>query len=151
TFAERGEFVGRVAQDDAPPLVLAVGEKQIALLGIARECNVPHRAGRERVPGVKRLLHERTVRPEYLNAIVGAVAHIDQPVVRAFDAMYRVAELLSGWRLRIVWPEIGIVRLVAVRAPVTLHPTGVGAEHSHSLVEIAVSDVSLVRFRVDPD
>ena len=105
----------------------------------------------QRVLGVERLLHERAVRLEHLQAVVGAVAHIDQPVVRALDAVHRVAELLRGRRVRIVGTEIGVVRLVAVGAPVALHLAGVGVEHGDALVAIAVGDIGLVGLRIDPD
>ena len=57
----------------------------------------------------------------------------------------------GGRRLGIVGADVGVVGLVAVGAPIALHLAGVGVEHRHALVEIAVRDIGLVGFRVDPD
>ena len=54
-------------------------------------------------------------------------------------------------RLGIVGAEIGVVRLVAVGAPVALHLAGVGVEHRDALVEVAVGDIGLVGLGIDPD
>ena len=105
----------------------------------------------QRVLGVERLLHERAVRPEHLHAVVDAIADVDEPVVRPLGAVHRVAELLRRRRRRIVGAEVGVVRLVAVGAPVALHLAGVGVDHRDALVEVAVGDVGLVGLRVDPD
>ena len=121
------------------------------LLGILGERDVPDRAGAQRVLGVERLLHERAVRLEHLHAVVRAVAHVDQPVVRALDAVHRIAELRGRRRRRIVRAEVGVVRLVAVGAPVALHLAGVGIEHGDALVVVAVGDIGLVGLRIDPD
>ena len=67
---------------------------------------------------IERFLHELAVRPKYLHAVGLAVAYINETVVRALDAVHRVAELLRRRRVRIVVAEIGIIGLVAVRAPV---------------------------------
>src|SRR5262249_6007156 len=91
--AERGELLERVAQDHAHPLVLAVGQEHELLVGILRERDVPHRAGGARVSGIERLLHERAVRLEHLEAVALPVADVDQPVARALDTVHRVAEL----------------------------------------------------------
>ena len=119
--------------------------------GVLGEHDVPDRSRAARVLGVERLLHELAVRLEDLQPVVGAVAHVDEPVVRALDAVHRVAELLRGRRRGIVRAEVGVVRLVAVGAPVALHLAGVGVEHGDALVEIAVRDIGFVGFRIDPD
>ena len=131
--------------------VLPVRHEDEALLGVARERDVPGRARGQRVLGEERLLHELAVRLEHLQAVVGAVADIDEPVVRTLDAVHRVAELLRRRRLGIVGAEVGVVRLVAVGAPVALHLAGVGVEHRHALVAVAVRHVGLVGLRIDPD
>ena len=58
--------------------------------------------------------------------------------------MHRIAELLRRRRIRIVRAQIGVVRLVAVGAPVALVLAGVGVEHDHAMVAVAVGDVELV-------
>src|SRR5262249_9733382 len=64
---------------------------------------------------------------------------------------HRVAELLRRGPATVVGAEIGVVRLVAVSSPVTLHLAGVGIDHRDALVAIAVGDISLVGFCIDPD
>src|SRR5262249_11228043 len=85
------------------------------------------------------------------HAIIRAVADIDQAVVRTLDAVHGIAELLCRRRRGIVGAEIGVVGLVAVGAPVTLHLAGVGIDHRDALVAVAVRDAGLVCLRIDPD
>ena len=100
-------------------------------------------------PSVRRamssFLHERAVGPEHLDAIVRPVADVDEAIVRELRAVYRVAELLRGRRIRIVGPQVRVVRLVAVRAPVALELAGLGVDDRHPLVAVAVGQVDLVR------
>src|SRR2546427_9269647 len=119
--AEVRNLLQRLAQYDAHLLVLAVGEEHEALPGILRERDIPGRARSERLLGIEPFLHERPVRAEYLHAVALAVAHVDQTVVRAFDAMHRIAELLGWRRFRIVVAQGSVVGLAAVRAPVAFH------------------------------
>src|SRR5712692_1900944 len=149
--AERGHLLERLAHDDAHPVVLTVGHEDETLLRVPRERDVPGRARAQRVPGKERFLHAGAARAEYLQAIIGAIAHVDQPIIRTLDAVHRVAELLRRRRLWIVVAELGVVRLVAVGAPVALHLAGIGVEHRHALVGVAVRDVGLVGLRIDPD
>src|SRR5882762_6037949 len=100
--AEVRNLLQRLTQYDAHLLVLAIGEEHEALPGILRERDIPGRARGERLLGIEPFLHERPVGAEYLHAVALAVAHVDQAVVRAFDAMHRVAELLGRRRFRIV-------------------------------------------------
>ena len=65
--------------------------------------------------------------------------------------MHRVAELLRQRRVRVVAAEVGVVRLVAVGAPVALELTGLGVHHHHALVAVAVGHVQLVILLVDED
>ena len=71
------------------------------------------------------LLHELAVLLEHLDAVVRAVAHVDEPVVRQLGAVHRVAELLGGRRVGVVVAEVRVVGLVAVGAPVALDLAGV--------------------------
>src|SRR5256885_3937823 len=149
--AEVRDLLQRLAKDDAHLLVLAVGEEDEALLGIFRKGDIPDRTRGEGLLGVERLLHKRPVRTEYLQTIRLAVAHVDQTVVRALDAVHRIAELLGGRRLRIVVTHGSVVRLVAVRAPVALHLAGIGVDHGNAPVAVAVGDVGFVGLGIDPD
>ncbi len=65
--------------------------------------------------------------------------------------MHRVAELPGRRRFRVVVAEIGIVGLVAVRAPVAFHFPGIGVHHGDAFVGVAVGDVSFVGLGIDPD
>ena len=149
--AEVRQLLKRLAQHDADLLVGAVGQEDVALLRVLREGDVPCRSRAQRVLGIERFLHERAVDAKHLHAIGLAIADIHEPVIRAFDAVNRVAELLCRRRVRIVLAEIRVVRLIAVGAPVALYLAGIGVEHSHALVEIAVGNIRLVGLRVDPD
>ena len=118
--AEAGEDLQRLAIEHVDLLVLPVGEVEILLLRILRERDVPHRAVAERLRRDERLLHERAVGLEHLDAIVRPVADVDEAVVREVGAVHRRAELLRRRRVRIVRAEVRVVRLVAVGAPVAL-------------------------------
>src|SRR5215813_7002529 len=148
--AEVGELLHGLAQDDPHLLVLAVGEEHEALLRILRKRDVPRRSRPQRLPGVPLLLHELAFRREHLHAIALAVAHVDEVIVRTLDAVHRVAELLRR-HAGVVVALGGIVGLVAVRAPVALHLAGVGVDHRHTLVPVAVGDIGLVGLGIDPD
>src|SRR5256885_3958957 len=149
--AETGQLLQRLAQDDAHLLVAAVGHENVALLRIAREGDVPDRAFAQAAPRIPLLLDELAVLREHLQAIVLPVADVHQAVVRDVGAVHRVAELLRRRRVGIVRPEVAVVGLVAVGAPVALHLAGVGVEHGDALVLVAVGDERLVGLRVDED
>src|SRR2546427_8638064 len=149
--AEAGQLLQRLAQDDAHLLVAAVGHEDVALLRIAREGDVPDRAFAQAAPRIPLLLDELAVLREHLQAIVLPVANVHQAVVRDVGAVHRVAELLRRRRVGVVGPEVAVVGLVAVGAPVALHLAGVGVEHGDALVLVAVGDERLVGLRVDED
>src|SRR5436305_12365290 len=70
-----------VAPDDADLVVFTVGAEQIALVRIWPYRDVPNRAIAERVLLEEPFLDEGAVLPEHLDAVVDAVADIDQPVI----------------------------------------------------------------------
>src|SRR6202012_6047801 len=88
--------------DDADFVVLSVRTKQIALLGIRPDRNVPNRAIAERVLFEEPFLDEGAVLPKDLDPVVDAVADIDEPVIGDLHAMHRVRKLLRTRRLGIV-------------------------------------------------
>jgi len=149
--AEVGELFQRLAQHDADLCIAAVGEKDIGLLRVLRERDVPHRTLAEAALREEGFLDELAVRTEHLQPVVHAVADVQQAIVGEIGAVHRVAELLGRRRVRIVAAEIGVVRPIAVCAPIALHLAGIGVEHGHALVAVAVGDVGFVRFRIDPD
>src|SRR5262249_36439687 len=71
----------------------AVGIEQEGLFAIDPEVEVPDRTRGPGVLLVGELLHEAAVLAEHLNAVVGAVADVDEAIPRDLDAMNRVAEL----------------------------------------------------------
>ena len=77
-FAEAGHDFERIALDDVDPVVHAVGQIHILLLRILGEGDVPHRAVAQRILRDEGFLDERAVRLEDLNAVVHAVADIQQ-------------------------------------------------------------------------
>ena len=89
---------------------------------------------------------------EHLDPVATAVGHVDLAVVRSGDPV-RGRELLgqraAHHRLRIEF--LGVVRHVAVGAPVPQVLAGCAVEYDHSPIAIAVRDVGFVGLRVDPD
>src|SRR5882757_10513413 len=67
-----------VPLQDPDLVVLAVGAEQIALLRIRPDCDVPHRAITERVLFVEPFSHEGAVLLEHLNAVIDAVADVNE-------------------------------------------------------------------------
>ena len=65
--------------------------------------------------------------------------------------MNRRSELLHRVGTRLVRTEIGVIGLVAVRAPVAFELAGVGVDDRNTLVQVAVGQIRLVLFRVDED
>src|SRR5262249_7023823 len=129
--------------------VRAVGNVQESLLPVAREGDVPHRAGAARRVRDDRFLHERTVLLEHLNAVVLGIAHVDQAVVRQLGAEYWTSELL-GWRAtRLVLCGVGVVRLFAIRAPEALDRARRHVDYDHAVIARAVGDERLVGLRVE--
>ena len=145
--ADHGAVLAAVQHPDF--VVFAVGAQQIALPGIGPDRQVPHRAVAERVLLVEPFLDEAAVLAEHLDAVVDAVADIDQPVIGDLDAMHGIAELLRHRRLGIVGRLLVVVGRVAIGAPVPLVGAGGGVEHDDAVVAVAVGDVDLVGLLVD--
>src|SRR5262245_20108630 len=149
--AEAGQDFHRLAQQDVDLLVAAVGDVEILLLRVFREGDVPHRPVGQRSLRDKLFLHKLAVALEYLNPIVRAVAGVQKTVIRQLGAVHRSAELLCGRRVRIVAAEVCVVGFVAVSAPISLELSGVGVNHRHSFIEVAIGDVGLIGLRINKD
>ena len=94
---------------------------------------------------------EAAVFAEDLQTIVDAVADIDETVLVNANAMHRVAELLR-WRAgRIIGRRLLVARLVAVGTPVSLVGAGLGIEHHHPAVGVAVGSEHFLRRDIDRD
>src|SRR5579864_9216754 len=150
-IAETRDDLERVAKQDVHPLVLAVSQIEILLLGIRGERNVPRRPVAARLREEVRLLHERAVRLEDLDAIVLPVADVDKAVVRQLRAVHRSPELLNVRRRRIVLAEWPVVGLLAVAAPIALDRTRVAVDDRDAPVPVPVADVALVGLRIHED
>src|SRR5579871_2181273 len=87
--AEAADDSAVLAPDDADLVVLAIGGEQICLLRIGPKREVPDSAVAEGVLLVKEFLHEAAVLAEHLNAVVDAVADIDEPVIGDLHAIDR--------------------------------------------------------------
>src|SRR5437660_11745787 len=80
TFTECSQDLKGLAIENMHAIILAVGEVEVLLLRISREGDVPSRAGAKRPLVDKRFFHECSFRLEHLDAIVGAVTHIEQAI-----------------------------------------------------------------------
>jgi hypothetical protein len=86
-------------------------------------------------------------RQKGLNAVVDAIADVHQAVIGDGDAVHRV-ELRRAGAFVHARERRAVVRLVPVRAPMPLVSAGVGIEHDHAPVAVAVGDEELVGGRV---
>src|SRR3954454_6175690 len=130
-------------------VVLAIGAQQISLSGIGPDRDVPNRAVAERILLEEPLLDEGAVPPKHLDAIVHAVADIDQTVIGDLHAMHGIGELLRDRRLGIVRRLLVVAWRLAVSAPMPLVSAGGGVEHDDAVIAVAVGDIDLVGILVD--
>src|SRR5689334_21956737 len=98
-------------------LIGSVSKIEVLLLRIFRERDVPNRAVAESVLVENFLFDERAVGFEDLDAIVYAVADVEQSIGGEIGAMDRVAELLRNRLIGRVRAEVGVIGLVAIGAP----------------------------------
>jgi hypothetical protein len=110
------------------------------LPAVVRNVHVPGGSISQRVGLDLELLYERAVLLEHLDAVVGTVAHVDEPVDGDPDTVDGVAELPRCIRV--------VAGSLAVGSPVTLVLTGVRIEHDDPPVQITVGDVDLVGFGI---
>src|SRR3977135_412915 len=76
-----------LAPDHSDLVVLAIGAQQKGLFRIGPDRDVPHRAVAERALLVEPFRHEGAVLFEHLDAVVGAITDVDQPVIGELHAM----------------------------------------------------------------
>src|SRR3984957_5352963 len=138
-----------LAVQDPDFIVLAIGAQQIGLFRVGPDRDIPHRAVAERALLVEPLFHEAAVLPENLDAIIDAVADIDEPVIGDLHAMHGIAELRRHRRLRIIRRLPVVVWRVAIGAPRRLVGARRGVEHDDAAIAIAVGDIDFVRIPVD--
>ena len=129
----------------------AVGHVEEALVRVLRERNVPHRAVRQRVRRHEDFLHELAFLREDLDAVVDAVAGVDEAVVRNLGAVHRVRELLRRCLAGLVARHRQVGRRLAVRAPNALDLAVVEVDDRDAVVQVTVRDVAFVRLRIDED
>src|SRR5687767_8465180 len=86
------EELAVAARQDVQRPALSIGDDEVALPGIGREHQVGH--VRPRQARAKDFPHVGPVLAEHLDAVVAAVADVDQAVARQPDAVHGVGELL---------------------------------------------------------
>src|SRR2546427_8235836 len=57
-----------------------------------------------------------------------------------YTTLFRSPELLGGRSIRVVWTKIGVIRLVAIGAPVALVFAGIGIIHDDAMVAVPIGD-----------
>src|SRR5262249_52078367 len=95
--------------------------------------------------------NERSVESEYLKPVVRAVSNVDQIIICHEHGMNGVIETfrrrslnqLRAWRKRQL-----VVRLLAVRSPVSLVRAGVRIKDNDAVIEVSICDEQLIRLRV---
>src|SRR6185503_18508838 len=80
--------------------------------------------------------HEGPILAEHLSAVVAAIRDKDQALLRQTDAVYRVGELLRGWRLWIVG-ELVVRRWLPVGAPHPLERARRRVKDDDAVIEVA--------------
>src|SRR5579862_3642918 len=130
-------------------LIGSVGEVDVLLLRIFREGDVPNRAVAESVLVENFLFDERAVGLEDLDAIVDAVAYVEESVIGEIGAMDGIAELLGNRLIGRVRAEVDVVRLVAVGTPIAFEFSAIGVEDDNALVAVSVGDVDFIGLLVD--
>src|SRR5579871_5376816 len=150
-MAERADDAAVVAFDHADLVVGAVGIEEIALLRIGPEREIEYRAVTAGVLLVEPFLHIGAVFFEDLDAVLAAVAGIDQSVIGDLHAMDGIAELLLFGGGRIVRRLLVVVGRLAGAAPVPLVGERGSVVHDDAAIAVAVGDVEFVGALVDGD
>src|SRR5262249_16153249 len=96
------------------------------------------------------LFHEGAVLPEYLDAVVAAVADIDEIVAADSHTVNRI-ELLGLGTVRGVLERHVVVRTRTVRAPMTSVRAGLAVEYDDPAIAITVRYEPLIGLRIHHD
>src|SRR5215472_15940099 len=147
--AEAAERLVRGAVDDAHLAVHAIDHVDEFLVLVGREHEVVDRARAARRLLVDVLGDKSAILTKHLQAVVAAVADVDEIILVDADAMHRVAELLRGRLCGIVGRRLFVARRFSVGAPVALVVAGFGIEHRDAPVGVAVRGKHLLRRDVD--
>src|SRR6266576_1381926 len=148
-IAEAGQNFERIAKEDVDFLIRAISQENVDLVRILGKGDINDWAITESSCGNESFFDESTVLLEYLDAVVGAVADVEQALIRKLGAVDWIAELLGGRRIGVVRPEIGVVRLFAVSAPVALVLSGLRIVDDYAVIAIAVGDIQFIGSLVD--
>src|SRR5207248_5530108 len=146
---EAADHAAILALQNADFIVLAVGIQEPGLLGVGPDRKVPHRTVAERVLLVEPFLDEGAVLLEHLDAVLGAIADIDEAVIGDFHAVHGIAELLLRRRLGIIRRLLVIIGRIAVGAPVPLIGARRSVVDNNAAIAVAVGDVEFVDRLVD--
>src|SRR5262249_19529693 len=85
-----------------------------------------------------------------LNAVVRAIRHVHDAIVGNFNSVRRI-ELLRSRTSSLTSLGSLVVRLIPVRAPMTLVGAGVGVEHNDAAIPVTVGNKNLVGFVIHGD
>src|SRR5262249_16159863 len=131
--------------------IRAVGYVEKALLLVARESHTEARTeSRRSLPFDEDLFDEFPIQLERLNAIIHAIADIDDAVVGNRDPMNRV-ELLRSRALVDARLRSRVIRSIAVSSPVPFIGAGIGVKHDHATMPIAICNEHLIGWCIDSD
>ena len=150
-IAEASEHLKRFAIQDMNLFVRAVRQENVFLLRVFRERDVPDGSITEGLRIEDLLFYESSIGFEDLDTVVGAVADIQQAIIRQFSAMHGIAELLRGRIVGIVAPQRRVIGLVAVGAPVPFVLAGVGVEYDYAMIPLAIGNNELIGFGIDKE
>src|SRR5215831_18188239 len=148
--ADVADLFERGAIQNRDPFVRPVRDVDETLLGISRQRNAECRACPLRFTFDEPFFEEFAVQSKRLNAVVRAIRHIHDAVVGDFNSVRRV-ELLRSRTGRLASLGGLVVRLVTVRAPVTLVGAGGGVEHDDAAVAVTVGNKHLIGLVIHGD
>src|SRR5271166_3205115 len=136
-----GQNLECVTQHDVDLLVCAVRQKNVLLLRIFGESDVPNGSIAARIFGYEYFLHECPIRFENLDAVVRTIAYIQQTIVRKLGTVHGIPELLRGGIVGLVRPEVSVVGLVPVCAPMPLVLASLRVEYDHAVIAVTIGNV----------
>ena len=141
---------GQILPSQNPhPLVRAVNEIQQALRRIARDLQTEPAPRGARLRANEALHQVLAVLAEHLDAIAAPVRHVEQAILGPHQPVH--GGVLLRWRCRVhrIGVPLGIVRPLAVGAPMTLVGARRGIEYDHALVDVAVGNEQLIGLGLD--
>ena len=147
--ADVADFFERCPIQNRDTLVRAIRDVEKALRGIPRHRNAECGACALRFTLDETFFKKLAIQRESLDAIVCAIRHIHDAIVGDFDSVRRV-ELLRSCTGRLASLGGFVIRLVPIRAPMTLVRAGVGVEHDDAAVPVTIGHKQFVGLSQEP-